>query len=130
MGVYRWYLIFPLIVYSALSYSATRSQVINAIPPSFLMSRSATDADLVCSHKPFINDTFEPYYFHGGNYYVNYKGCIYIATGLIVAPDNTDYAAANWSPVKALPPDIPMTESHIRKPDSGDDSGGDTGDTG
>lgn len=127
MGVYRWYLIFPLIVYSALSYSASRPQIINAIPPSFLMSRSATDADLVCSHKPVINDTFEPYYLHGGNYYVNYKGCIYIAIGLVVAPDNTDYAASNWSPVKALPPDIPMTESHIRQPDSGDDSDGNSG---
>ncbi|EID6667860.1 hypothetical protein LCA60_003944 [Salmonella enterica] len=123
MGVYRWYLIFPLIVYSALSYSATPDL-------SNILSRAFSDADSICSNKPSINDTFEPYYFHGGNYYVNYKGCIYVAKGVVVAPDGTDYAAANWFPVKALPPDIPMIESHIRKPDSGDDSGGDTGDTG
>ncbi|EDI4728012.1 TPA: hypothetical protein ACWV6Y_000248 [Salmonella enterica subsp. enterica serovar Muenchen] len=123
MGVYRWYLIFPLIVYSALSYSATPDL-------SNILSRAFSDADSICSNKPSITDTFEPYYFHGGNYYVNYKGCIYVGKGVVVAPDGTDYAAANWLPVKALPPDIPMNESHIRKPDSGDDSGGDTGDTG
>ncbi|EIE2746994.1 hypothetical protein K6I69_000640 [Salmonella enterica subsp. diarizonae serovar 48:i:z] len=123
MGVYRWYLIFPLIVYSSLSYSATPDL-------SNILSRAFSDADSICSNKPSITDTFEPYYFHGGNYYVNYKGCIYVGTGVVVAPDGTDYAAANWLPVKALPPDIPMNESHIRKPDSGDDSGGDTGDTG
>lgn len=120
MGVYRWYLIFPLIVYSAFSYSATPDL-------SNILSRAFSDADSICSNKPSITDTFEPYYFHGGNYYVNYKGCIYVGKGVVVAPDGTDYAAANWLPVKALPPDIPMNESHIRKPDSGDDSGGDTG---
>ncbi|ECR4177454.1 hypothetical protein ISI59_001742 [Salmonella enterica] len=123
MGVYRWYLIFPLIVYSAFSYSATPDL-------SNILSRAFSDADSICSNKPSITDTFEPYYFHGGNYYVNYKGCIYVGKGVVVAPDGTDYAAADWLPVKALPPDIPMNESHIRKPDSGDDSGGDTGDTG
>ncbi|EBJ9252720.1 hypothetical protein D1V07_01145 [Salmonella enterica] len=123
MGVYRWHLVFPLIVYSVLSYSATPDL-------SNILSRAFSDADSICSNKPSITDTFEPYYFHGGNYYVNYKGCIYVAKGVVVAPDGTDYAAANWLPVKALPPDIPMNESHIRKPDSGDDSGGDTGDSG
>ncbi|EEN2096140.1 hypothetical protein G5H88_001474 [Salmonella enterica subsp. enterica serovar Florida] len=123
MGVYRWYLIFPLIVYSSLSYSATPDL-------SNILSRAFSDADSICSNKPSITDTFEPYYFHGGNYYVNYKGCIYVAKGVVFAPDGTDYAASTWFPVKALPPGIPMNESHIRKPDSDDDSGGDTGDTG
>lgn len=134
MGVYRWYLIFPLIAYSALSYSATRSQVINAVPSSFLMSRSAAsdDADAVCSSKPVIIDSFGPYYTRGVNYFINYKGCIYFATGVVLVPDGQDFVSANWEPLKAVPPNIPMIEAHRKshsKPDTGDgdNSGGNIG---
>lgn len=107
MGLYRWYIIFPLILFSALSHAATTLNLAQ------LISRSSTDADVVCFDKPSINTTFKPYYYHKGGYYVNYQGCIYVGTGLIVAPDNEDYAAANWKPVKATPPDIDMVESQI-----------------
>ncbi|EJX4245106.1 hypothetical protein OD507_001524 [Salmonella enterica] len=105
MGVYRWYVIFPLILFSALSHAATTLNL------SQLISRSSTNADDVCSDKPVIDTTFKPYYYHKGSYYVNYQGCIYVGTGLVVAPDNQDYAVANWKPVKATPPGIDMVES-------------------
>lgn len=107
MGVYRWYVIFPLILFSALSHAATPLNLAQ------LFSRSATDADVVCFDKPVINTTFKPYIFHKGDYYVNYQGCIYVGTGLVVAPDGQDYAAADWKPIKATPPGIDMPESQI-----------------
>ncbi|ECI5749288.1 hypothetical protein D5P88_25435, partial [Salmonella enterica subsp. enterica] len=92
-----------------------------------------TDADLVCVNKPVINETFKDYYFHNGNYYINYQKCIYIAKGVILHPDNTDYTVADWYPVKALPSDIEMNEAHIcsnctYKPDNPGDSGSTGGD--
>ncbi|EOF5131490.1 hypothetical protein ACK1QA_000615 [Salmonella enterica] len=110
MGVYRWYVIFSLILFSALSHAATPLNLAQ------LLSRSATNADDVCSDKPVIDTTFKPYYYHKGGYYVNYQGCIYVGTGLVVAPDNQDYAVANWKPVKATPPGIDMVESQIDVP--------------
>ncbi|EEH0273153.1 hypothetical protein GRJ90_001304 [Salmonella enterica] len=128
MGVYRWYLIFPLIVYSALSFSATRSQIINV--PSFLMSRSAnveqlTDAQ--CQARPVLYDySMSEWVQKGLDFYALYKGCIYLqisSTGLCATGDK---CYGNWEPVKAYV-----------KPDGGDtgdtgggDSGGDTGDSG
>ncbi|QDI87443.1 hypothetical protein E4L41_20965 [Salmonella enterica subsp. enterica serovar Javiana] len=119
MGVYRWYVIFSLILFSAFSHAATPLNLAQ------LLSRSATNADDVCSDKPVIDTTFKPYYYHKGDYYVNYQGCIYVGTGLVVAPDNQDYAVANWKPVKATPPGIDMVESQIddsNKPVEPDDS--------
>ncbi|EJU5884262.1 hypothetical protein N4U56_001596 [Salmonella enterica] len=125
MGVYRWYLIFPLIVYSALSYSTTRSQIINAVPPSFLMYRSSnvvklTDAQ--CQSRPVLNSYKMTGIFHAGDStYALYKGCIYEGFGHpMICPDNSDYCIADWKPLYAYV-----------EPDGGDDdSGGDTGDTG
>lgn len=119
MGVYRWYLIFPLIAYSALSYSATRSQIINAVPPSFLMSRSAnveqlTDAQ--CKARPnFDGIMSNSYKVPDGTRYALLNGCIYEAS--ILAVQTSDGYYSNWIPVYAYTP----------PGDGDDDSGGDTG---
>lgn len=124
MGVYRWYLIFPLIVYSALSYSATRSQIINAAPPSFLMYRSSNIVKLTddqCQARPVLNSYQMTGIFHAGDStYALYKGCIYEGFGHpMICPDNSDYCIADWKPLYAYV-----------EPDGGDDdSGGDTGDS-
>ncbi|EDI1749169.1 hypothetical protein GD488_05955 [Salmonella enterica] len=122
MGVYRWYLIFPLIAYFSLSYSATRSQIINAIPPSFLMSRSAnvdqlTDAQ--CQARPVLHDyTMSKWVQTANGFFSLYNGCIYQQSTLGVCPTGQP-CFGDWEPVKAYV-----------KPGGGDDSGGDTGDTG
>ncbi|ELG3530561.1 hypothetical protein RN068_000258 [Salmonella enterica] len=133
MGVYRWYLIFPLIVYSALSFSATRSQIINAIPPSFLMSRSAnveqlTDAQ--CQARPVLYSyQMSGYFSAGGSTYALYKGCIYEGFGHpMICPDNTDYCIGDWTPLYAYVE--PDSGGDTGDTGGGDDSGGDTGDTG
>ncbi|ENQ4873226.1 hypothetical protein ACEO9H_000121 [Salmonella enterica] len=132
MGVYRWYLIFPLIVYSAFSYSATRSQIINAIPSSFLMSRSAnveqlTDAQ--CKARPVLYSyQMSGYFSASGSTYALYKGCIYEGNGHpMICPDNTDYCIGDWTPLYAyVDPDGGGDTGDT----GGGDSGGDTGDTG
>ncbi|ECG0666801.1 hypothetical protein CSL77_000189 [Salmonella enterica subsp. diarizonae] len=122
MGVYRWYLVFSLIAYSALSYSATRSQIINAVPPSFLMSRSAnvdqlTDAQ--CQAKPEFDGIMpNSYKVPDGTRYALLNGCIYKASTLAVQTSDGYYS--NWIPLYA----------YIPPGDGDDDSGGDTGDTG
>ncbi|EGU5382108.1 hypothetical protein HH005_002634 [Salmonella enterica] len=123
MGVYRWYLIFPLIAYSALSYSATHAQIINAVPPSFFMSRSAnvdqlTDAQ--CQSRPVLHDyTMSKWVQTANGFFSLYNGCIYQQSTLGVCPTGQP-CFGDWEPVKAYV-----------KPDTGDDdSGGDTGDTG
>ncbi|EGC1288369.1 hypothetical protein H8526_002429 [Salmonella enterica] len=121
MGVYRWYLIFPLIVYSALSYSATRSQIINAIPSSFLMSRSAnveqlTDAQ--CQARPAIDGIMtNTYTVPDGTRYASFKGCIYESRSYpaVGVDDGKGGYLSHWVPVYAI---------------ASPDGGGDTGDTG
>lgn len=124
MGVYRWYFIFPLIVYSALSYSATRSQIINAIPSSFLMSRSAnveqlTDAQ--CQARPAIDGIMtNTYTVPDGTRYASFEGCIYESRSYpaVGVDDGKGGYLSHWVPVYA-----------ITSPDGGGDTG-DTGDTG
>ncbi|ENL3719205.1 hypothetical protein AB4828_001521 [Salmonella enterica subsp. enterica] len=122
MGVYRWYLIFPLIVYSALSYSATRSQIINAIPSSFLMSRSSnveqlTDAQ--CQARPAIDGIMtNTYTVPDGTRYASFEGCIYESRSYpaVGVDDGKGGYLSYWVPVYA-----------ITSPDGGGDTGGDTG---
>ncbi|ELS5099577.1 hypothetical protein QO790_005196, partial [Salmonella enterica] len=130
MGVYRWYLIFPLIVYSALSYSATRSQIINAIPSSFLMSRSSnveqlTDAQ--CQARPAIDGIMtNTYTVPDGTRYASFEGCIYESRSYpaVGVDDGKGGYLSYWVPVYAI------TSPDGGGDTGGDDSGGDTGDTG
>ncbi|EEG7581400.1 hypothetical protein GXS47_003587 [Salmonella enterica] len=137
MGVYRWYLIFPLIVYSALSYSVTRSQIINAIPSSFLMSRSAnveqlTDAQ--CQARPAIDGIMTATYtVPDGTRYASFEGCIYESRSTIAVgvDDGKGGYRSHWVPVYAITsPDGGGDTGDTGDTGSDDTGGGDTGDTG
>ncbi|ECI5748699.1 hypothetical protein D5P88_22335, partial [Salmonella enterica subsp. enterica] len=125
MGAYRWYFVFPLILFSVFSRAAS---------PELVQSLSLpfTDADLACADKPVINDSFKGYYFKDGNYYIYYQKCIYIARGLVLHPDNQDFVTSDWHPLRALPPGIEIDEATVNhnKPSDKPDNPGDSGDTG
>ncbi|EJL3974882.1 hypothetical protein NMI26_000740 [Salmonella enterica subsp. enterica serovar Braenderup] len=122
MGVYRWYVIFSLILFSALSYSATRTQIINAIPPSFLISRSAaverlTDAQ--CQARPVLHDYNMSNWFQTSDgFFVLYNGCIYQQVSSVGFCAIGQKCLGDWKPLYAYV-----------APDGGDDTG-DTGDSG
>lgn len=122
MGVYRWYVIFSLILFSAFSYSATRTQIINAIPPSFLISRSAaverlTDAQ--CQARPVLHDYNMSNWFQTSDgFFVLYNGCIYQQVSSVGFCAIGQKCLGDWKPLYAYV-----------APDGGDDTG-DTGDSG
>ncbi|HAF4895236.1 TPA: hypothetical protein G8O11_001306 [Salmonella enterica] len=123
MGIYRWYLLFSLMVFSAFSYSAV-SDKINTIPDSLFKSRSSIDSNLTneqCQERPLLKSyQMSQWVQKGLDFYALYNGCIYLATGSASVCVPGDFCLSDWVPVKAYV-----------KPDSGDDdSGGDTGNTG
>ncbi|EKY5349961.1 hypothetical protein QFV92_000439 [Salmonella enterica] len=123
MGVYRWYLIFPLIAYSAISYSATSEQI-NTISASLFTPRSSTNSNLTdeqCQARPVLKSyTMSEWVQKGLGFFALYNGCIYQQVSSLGFCPTGQPCLGDWEPLKAY-----------IKPDGGDDdSGGDTGDTG
>lgn len=148
MGVYRWYVVLSLIIYSSFSYSVTRNQIINAIPSSVLMSRSANTEQLTdaqCQVRPVLHDYNATHWYQtSAGFFVVYNGCIYQQNASVGVCATGQKCFGDWKPVYAyVPPDsgdTGDTDKPDTKPDdkpgsgdtgdSGDDSGSTGGDTG
>ncbi|HAK4778418.1 TPA: hypothetical protein H2C15_004788 [Salmonella enterica] len=111
MGVYRWYLLFSLIIYSTFSLASVPS-----------VSDKPTSQQ--CLARPELTATTMTHSWNvGSSYYAYHQGCEYVDSTsnssficITIAPDGY---YCNWKTTGKV------------EPDSGDgDSGGDTGDTG
>lgn len=119
MGVYRWCLIFSLISYSVLSYSATPEQI-NAISASLFTPRFSTNPNLTdeqCQARPVLKSyTMSQWVQKGLGFFALYNGCIYQQVSSVGFCPAGQPCLGDWEPLKA----------YVR-PDGGGDSDGDTG---
>lgn len=130
MGVYRWYVVFPLILFSSLSYSSS----VNELNLHSSLTTWPTDAE--CTAKPVITYTMVDWIVRKNIHYAELYGCVYRSVKLIDCAEGSGKCKAQWQPFMsygslAKPDDKPSGD-----PDNSDNSddtpsdGGDTGNTG
>jgi hypothetical protein len=98
---------------ASIDFSIERS-----LPDSDGDNNSGQTPEDICKAKPSIDDTFN----NVGNGYINYNGCEYEATGIIVCRNDKTVCAATWKPTGY----VSKSDDTESQPVSGDsDSGSD-----
>ncbi|ECI9605137.1 hypothetical protein FLL37_27460, partial [Salmonella enterica] len=122
MGFYRWYLLFSLIVYSALSCAS--------VP-----SASDKPTSLQCLARPELTSTTMTHSWQvGDSHYAYYQGCEYVdstsTSSFICITIGADGYYCNWKTTGNVEPSDGGDTGDTGGDTGGGDSGGDTGDTG
>ncbi|EJM3430796.1 hypothetical protein NOF79_004073 [Salmonella enterica] len=134
MGVYRWYILFSLMVFSSLSFSAS----VNELNLRSALTTWPSDAE--CQAKPLLTYTMVDWVVRKNTHYAELYGCVYRSVKLIDCVDGSGFCKAEWQPFMsygslAKPDDKPSgdpdnSDDSDDIPSEGDHSGGDTGSTG
>ncbi|EKN3870432.1 attachment protein [Yersinia enterocolitica] len=105
---------------AAINFSVDRS-----IPDNDDPSEEKTPEE-VCAAKPIIDNTFN----NVSDGYINYNGCEYEATGVIVCRNDKTVCAASWKPTGYVPDSGDVQLRPVSDDSSGGGSGGDSGSSG